>query len=817
MSAAEPADSCFHCGLPNPGFQETLGVLDKQRSFCCRGCLEVCRAILNAGLEDYYRHRETSAVPAEGALPAGLRERLSVYDHPSIQKSFVRTQGNSKQASLILENIRCAACLWLNERHLRGLDGVIDVEVDYASHHARVRWDPARTKLSDILRAIADIGYVAHPYDPSQREKLAREHKRRSAERLIFAGVIGMLVMHFSLASYLMGGADSRGGLPLWMVIGRWTSLLATTVLLAYPGQDFFIGAWQDLRNRRLGMDVPIVLGLTTAYLGSVRGTWQQAGEVYYDSIAMFVFLLLVARAVEFRGRLKAADLIDRLNRIIPRTATRVAGSGIEEQVAVADLKPGDRLRIRPGEVVPVDGVIAEGTSSFDESVITGESLPVTRSANERIVSGSCNLEQPILVQVARDSADSTATEIQRLLETGLRRAPRYALLAQKAATWFVAIVLALAAATAGVWYWIDPTVALSNTIAVLIVTCPCALALATPVASTISAGRFAAMGILPLRMDAVEALARADTMVFDKTGTLTQGKLSLSSLHCIGSLNPDQVLSVSAALEMGSEHPVGRAIRAVADPNERREARDVRNHPGAGVTGTVGSQSWRLGKPEFAVPSSGVTPIITTLVEQLIARGELVILLSNGELLQAVLGFRDQTRQGIPDLLSDLSRLGIRNILILSGDNRASVTRFAREVGVDEALGDQSPGDKLARLGALQQDRHRVIMLGDGINDAPTLAAADVSLSFAEGTDLAQTHSDFVILTGDIRVVGSARRLARRTRRIILQNLAWAAGYNTLAVPAAAFGYIPPWAAAIGMSLSSLLVVGNAWRLHSH
>ena len=314
VQAGEPAsEGCFHCGLPVPAGPNppALEVLGEARGFCCPGCQAVCQAIIAAGLGDYYRYRSEPAAPAgRQAVPEFVRQ-LELYDRPEIQKDFVRVQRDACEASLLLEDIRCPACLWLNEKHLRGLDGVLDVTIDDTTQRARVRWDPGRIRLSQILEAITDIGYLAHPYDATRSEALLQARRRRNAERLIFAGAAGMLVMNFALATYLMGAADAAGTLPLWVLIGRWTSLLITTAILAYPGQDFFIGAWRDLRNRRLGMDIPIVLGLSAAYLGGLHATVTQHGEVYFDSIAMFVFLLLLARRWELSGRLAAADRLD--------------------------------------------------------------------------------------------------------------------------------------------------------------------------------------------------------------------------------------------------------------------------------------------------------------------------------------------------------------------------------------------------------------------------------------------------------------------------------------------------------------------------
>jgi len=811
-SAALVDDNCFHCGLPlDPNFEDREQILGRERAFCCHGCLAVAKSIVAAGLDEYYEHRREKAITAD-AVPEIVR-RLGFYDHPEVQKSFVRDKADTREASLLLENIRCAACLWLNERVLRGLDGVIDVDLDYASHHARVRWDPTRIKLSEILESILNIGYVAHPYDATKREELNAVQQKRSTERLIFAGIIGMMVMNFAIAGYVMGYGDETGELGLWIIIGRWTSLFATTALLAYPGQEFFIGAWHDLRNRRLGMDVPIVIGLSVAYLGSIHTTWTQTGEVYYDSIAMFVFLVLLARRIELRGRVRAADALDRVGKIMPCLANRIEGGG-EREVLVTELVPGDHVRVRPGEIVPTDGHLLEGNSSFDESLLTGEAMPVTRAPGELVVGGSCNVDQAVVIEIEKDSADSTVAEIQRLLARGMRDAPRYAILAQHAATWFVGAVLLIAAVTAGVWLAIDPASALPNTVAVLIVTCPCALALATPVAAAIAVGRSADNGLLTVRSDAIELLAQCDTFAFDKTGTLTTGELQLERIETFGGIDEVKARSIAAELETHSEHPIGRALRS-SDRDNGVNVQSLQNHMGEGVAGRIDDSRWRIGKPEFVL-SEQTRKDQEKRISAMRATGHVAIALGDDHGHGALFALSDRIRPGAAALIQTLRNHGVSRIALLSGDNQGSVDNFSAGLGLDEALGDLKPADKLQWIRECQARGERVAMVGDGINDAPTLALADVSVSFAHATDLAQLNSGLLVLGTELGVIGEIRGLAEKTRRIIHQNLVWAASYNFLAVPAAAMGLIAPWGAAIGMSLSSLLVVANALRLRA-
>ncbi len=807
--------ACFHCGLPVPDCPAppSIYVSGAERAFCCHGCQAVCKAIVGAGLEDYYRHRTEAALSANRQTVPDFLRHLDVYDRPEIQKDFVKTKDDWHEASLLLEGIRCAACLWLNERHLRRLPGVIDVGIDETLQRARVRWDPGRIKLSEILKAITEIGYIAHPYDVTRSQQLLQERKRRSAERIIFAGVVGMMVMNFSLATYFKGAADAQGQLPLWVIIGRWTSLMITASILAYSGQDFFVGAWRDLRNRRAGMDIPIVLGLTAAFAGSLYATIVTRGEVYFDSIAMFVFFLLLARRWEMRGRLLAADRLDRLAHAMPRTVRRLDEDGHCVEVPAGDLVADDQVRVLPGETLAVDGVLVTGSSSFDESLLTGEVSPVLRRPGDRVVAGAVNGEQPVVVRVTHGVQASTVSEIQRLAVQGLEQRPRYTALTEQAARWFVAAILVIASATALYWLWAEPARWLSSTIAVLIITCPCALALATPVALAVAAGRFVELGVLPLHMRALDGLAKSGVVAFDKTGTLTSGHLSIVSVLATADLDQSQCLCHAAALSVASEHPVARALRR-AVPKPGIVISDAGNVPGAGIHAVIAGEDWRLGSPAFAVGGGLPAPAVQATIEREQANGCTVSVLSSAQGVQAVISFTDLLRDGTEEMLLQLRALGVECLAILSGDTRTSVLRLGQQLKINDVQGEMSPLDKLQWISARQRAGQRVIMFGDGINDAPVLAAADASISFSDATDLANVSSDFLLLGNNISALADARQIARRTRRTITQNLLWAAAYNMLAVPLAAVGWIPPWGAAIGMSFSSLFVVLNSLRL---
>jgi len=797
---SEPLSACFHCGLPLPAGERWRAiVLGEVRAFCCGGCRAVAEAICRGGLDDYYRLRTENAATATSREDPDDR----LFDREELQASFVRRAGDLREAPLVLDRVRCPACLWLIERRLSAQPGVEEVTVSYASQTARVLWDPARVKLSSIRNALREIGYDARPFDASHRAGLEADAGRRSAPRLLFAGALGMMVMNLALAAYFLGGPDGAGRLPLWETFGRWCALVASAVLLAYPGQEFFAGAWRGLRNGRAAMDVAIALGLAAAWIGSAWTTVRGAGPVYFDAIAMLVFFVLLARAFETRARLRAAAVLDRFAVVQPATAQRVETDGRETRVAALDLSPGDVIRVRAGETVPSDGAVLEGNASFDESVVTGEPWPKIRRAGDPVIGGSVDRDQPVLVRVTRVGSASTLGEIRRLLERGLASRPRYGELADRLAGRLVAAVLALAGATALFWTFRDPRAALPATVAVLIVTCPCALALATPIALAVAAGRFASIGVLPARMAAVERLASAKTVAFDKTGTLTLPAPVLEDVRTIGDLDLDAALDVAAALEAGSAHPIARAIR---DAQARQGPRASRvpvaegvRHAVTGISGSVNGARWWIESPGNDTGRK---------------RETLTSVLSDREGREAVFTFAEELRPGAREIVDDLRREGIVHASLLSGDAQGPVERLGASLGFDEARGGMTAADKLEWIRSRRDAGESLLFVGDGLNDAPTLAAAGTSVSFAEAPQLSRLSSDFVLLGNDLAALVAARRIARRSRRVLIQNVAWALAYNVVSVPLAAAGLVPPWAAALGMSASSLVVVANAMRL---
>ncbi|WP_018142281.1 heavy metal translocating P-type ATPase [Thioalkalivibrio sp. ALJ7] len=809
-SAADRAH-CFHCGLEvPPGADYAVTFEGRERPTCCPGCQAVAGAIIERGLGAYYHHRD--APPAESGsplIPDELRE-LELFDHPGVQQQFVVSAGagnDRREAALMLEGITCAACVWLNERHVQALPGVESFRVNYSTHRAQVMWDPERIALSDILKAIRDIGYHAHPYDPGTREQaIARE--RGLALRRIAVAALGMMqVMMLAVALWL--GAEDTEHEDLLQFM-RWVAAALTTPVVFYSAIPFYQSAWRDLRHRQLGMDVPVSLAIIATYLASLYAVILGTGEhVYFESVVMFVFFLLTSRYLELIARQRASHAIDRLDRLVPAIASRRIADGRFEAVPVGELVPGDTLRVRPGETIPTDGVVCEGESTVNQALLTGEPEPHPVRPGERVTGGAVNVDGPLLIEAERVGAETTLAAIQRLLDRAQTEKPRMARVAEAGTGWFVGVVLLLTALAGVVWYaWIDPSRALWVMVAMLVATCPCALALATPVALTATTGALSRLGMLVTRGRALEALPRVDLVCLDKTGTLTLGQPRLVARADLQP-PPDagSWLDWAAALEGHSEHPLARAIVGIAD-GTGPVATNVHNLPGQGLTGQIHGHRVAIGGSTM-LPQDPAAPPSPPEGFPLASPVWLVV----DDQPVALFWLADTPRPDARALITDLQARGL-GVVLLTGDRPEAAQAFAAQMGILDAVGGLAPEDKLAYVRARQAEGRVVLMAGEGINDAPVLAGADVSLAMGGGTQLAQNQADLVLLSDRLEQLPQALDQARHTQRVIHQNIAWAIGYNALALPVAASGLLTPWLAALGMSLSSLLVVGNALRL---
>ena len=790
---------CYHCGLPvPPGSRFEARVLDETRAFCCPGCQAVAEAIVAGGLDGYYRHRSDSAINPQ-ALPKALPDELALYDRAEVQQDFVQHEGELSEIHLLIEGISCAACGWLIEKHLRGLSGVVEASLNLSNQRLLVRWSDSQLALSQLLAELRRIGYAGHPWQEDQASAHLAAENRRSIRQIGVAGLLWMQVMMAAMATWPEFNIDLT---PELDKILRWTSLFLTSPIIFYCCGQFFRGALRDLRTRHLTMDVSVSLAIGGAYGAGIWSTITGHGELYFDAVGMFALFLLAGRYLERRARERTAAATAQLVSLLPPSCLRLGSDGQSQRVLLRELAVGDLVLIPPGAQLPADGRIVAGQSSIDESLLTGEYLPQPRQTGDHVTAGTLNVEGPLTVEVLALDNDTRLSAIIRLLERAQADKPRMAELADRVAQWFLLIVLAFAAVVGLIWWQIDSERAFWIVLSLLVATCPCALSLATPTALTTATGTLHKLGLLLTRGHVLEGLKQIDTIIFDKTGTLSEGRLTLEHIEPLGELDADTCLMLAAALEHGSEHPIARAFG-----HSHYSARQLTSEPGQGLEGIVENRRLRIGQPAYVAALSG-----SETLEIPGERGQWLLLGDeSGPLAWFVLN--DRLRDDAPELI-DACRSQGWNIILLSGDSSPMVNEVAQRLAIKDARGGLTPDAKLAVLQDLHQHGHRVLMLGDGVNDVPVLAGADISVAMGSATDLAKTSADAVLLSNRLSSLVQAFSLARRSRRVIIENLAWATLYNGLVLPFATLGWVTPLWAALGMSVSSLLVVLNALRL---
>ena len=801
-AASRPA-GCFHCGLPVPAGSAWRVVVEAvEQPMCCAGCAAVAQTIVDHGLVSYYRQR-SALPPRDQAVPQAVRD-LVVYD----TEHAADDSGALREATLILEGISCAACVWLIEQRIQRLPGVASLSVNFTSLRARVRWNPQQTRLSTILAAIAEIGYHAFPYERDRAEQSRRRERNLALWRLFVAGFGMMQVMMYLIPVYLAAG-DMTADVEQLM---RLASLILTTPVVLFSAAPFFAGAWRDVRNGRPGMDVPVALGIGAAFAASLLATWRGSGPVYFDSVTMFVFLLLAARYFEMMARSRSLAMQEQLALRAPLFAERLTAwpAAAAEKVAAQALREGDFVRIGVGATVPADGVLVEGHGELDEALLTGEARPQLRRPGEGLTGGSFNLGNPLVMRVTGVGAATRLAAILRLAERAAACRPRLALVADRVARQFVIALLAIAAAVAAAWWMIDPAQALTVTVAVLVVSCPCALSLATPAALGAAGDSLHRAGVLVTRGDAIEGLATATDIVFDKTGTLTTGRMQLREVLAAGAHDRARVLALAAALETGSSHPVATALKEAAGPALLPVIEAPCHVAGSGIEGSLNGVRVRIGTEAFvgALTQQALPVAWPPACEQ-----SSVVYLGDAGGWIGRIELADSLRAAAKDLVARIRQAGLR-VHLLSGDRAASVAHVSRALGIEAVRAGASPADKCEYVRQLQRSGATVVMVGDGINDAAGLGAAQVSVAMGGGAEIASGNSDVVLLGGRIESLGMALDASRRALRVIRQNLAWAFGYNTLAVPLAACGWVTPLLAGIGMAASSALVIANALRL---
>lgn len=811
MHKIKPNSTCYHCGETVPAGTSYQAVLNGNTfPMCCPGCVAVAEVIHDSGLESYYKKRTANPRPIDEARSSHPVVHPELLDDDRVQSAFVRkVERNEYEAEFVIGEIHCPACVWLIENKVKKLDGVSEVGLNYSTHRLYVQWRSNQLKLSEIVRAIQNLGYSVSPYDPSSYEVQVQAQRKGLMRRMGIAGLLGMQVMILAVAMYF---GDWTGIEIQFEQLFQRFSLLLTIPILFYCATPIFRGAARDLRARATTMDVPVALGLLLAFAGSLYATIAGAGDVYYDSIAMFVFLQLVSRFFQQSAQMRMSDSVRQLNSSAPAYASRLANPNNLQSAAiipVARLMVGDYVVVRPGERVPADGIIVDGASEIDESVVTGESYPLPRSKGEVVIGGSSNLSNLVVVQISHVGKDTVLAGIQRLLERAQRSKPKMTGITDKIAAMFSISVVLIATCIAIFWSMQGNPEWLAHTISVLVVACPCALSLAAPTAMTVAVRKLAQIGILTTRANSIQNLARSDTFVFDKTGTLTTGKLALVDIQPVGKNNRESCLQIAAGLSSGAEHPISNALRNANAELKLPSVSELSNLPGAGVHGVVDGQKYFLGSAKFIKEHASVKAE-PSLVDEF---GPSAMLATESRLL-CVFKFRDSLRTHAKHAISALQKDNISTMLV-TGDREAEGKRIAKDTGINKVFANCTPNDKLQMIRTLQKEGQCITMVGDGINDAPVLAAADSSVASTSASHAVKVNSDFVLTSGSLMSLFAARKVAKQTLQITRQNVVWAVGYNLIGISLASAGLVPPFAAAIGMSASSLIVLYNSLRLN--
>jgi Cu2+-exporting ATPase len=779
-----PVVPCHHCGEPVGDAARRVDA--GGRAFCCEGCAAAAAWIEDADLGSYYRLRSASANRVQAD-----RLDLASWDRAELQDEHSRAIDGGREIVLLTDGMRCAACAWLIDRALAREAGVLDTTANAVTGRIRIAWDPARTHLSALLHRLAMLGYRPYLATGDAREQARLSERRRWLLRLGVAGLGSLQAMMLAEALYL----DVNATMPLpTRDLFRWLTFLVSTPVVFYSGWPFLAGMARELRARHVGMDTLIASSTLLAYVASLVETIRGGAHVWYDAAVMFVFLLLAARMLEQRARNVATAQVDALARAQPVFAIRERDDGTRESVPPSALRVADVVCVPAGEGVPADGVLLDAAADFEEALLTGESRPVRRHAGETVYAGTTCRERPARLRVTATGTATRLSQLAELVDRAQGHRPPLAQLADRVGRHFVVSLLVLAVCVYIGWRMYQPERAFEVTLALLVISCPCALSLSVPAVLAAAHGALARCGVLATRPEALDTLARATDVVFDKTGTLSDGRPARVAVEVFDGLDADAATRIVAALEKDSGHPIATAF---ADVDARAWAQAVVARPGQGVEGDVDGRHWRFGRADWAAHRAD----------------DGGLWLGDGTHGVARFTLNERPREDAAIAIRALRAQGL-DIHLASGDSEGAVQRLAHVLGIASTLARQSPEDKLARVRQLQSEGRIVAMVGDGLNDAPVLAGADVSIAMGEGAPLAQRAADLVATGPSLLRIADAVRVARLSRRLVKQNLAWSAGYNLLAVPLAAAGLVTPWIAALGMAVSSLVVTLNALRL---
>lgn len=817
--------SCYHCNEPIPqGLKLYVTINKKQQPMCCIGCQAVAQTIVDNNLTQYYQFRTEPAQKGANLIPEELKlqqsQKNNLLNEEVLQNEFIFQEENVKEAILTIEGISCAACAWLIEMQLSKLNGVNKISVNATTQRATIKWQDNILKLSDILLSIEHIGYQALPFKANEVERRNKSTSKVFIKRLGISGILMMQIMMIAVGLYFGAFSDMSEHNKVYM---RWVSFILAIPIVTYGAYPFYTGALKTLKLKRLSMDVPVSIAIILAFSASAWATITEQGEVYFESVSMFTFLLLIGKFLEFRARSYAAQISANLLKLMPMMATKIkqsidlkeyqaknnqdakdlTKSDNEEIIAAKLLKKGDVIIVKPGEVIPADGIIIAGHSQINEAMLSGEQTPVSKKINDTVFTGTVNSDGNLTIQVKEPSSQSFLSQLIRLSEQSQAHKPKLAKFSDKVAQYFVAIILITAIGTALYWQQHLPEEAFWITLSVLVATCPCALSLATPTALTCATTRLNNDGIMIKSAHVMETMPTIDCFAFDKTGTLTTGEFMIEKIDIIDDdYSRSDVLAIAAALESHSEHPIAKSFTQYRDFS--LSSKNISVKSGSGITGMVNKKNYRIGKSSWLLTSKKHFDNIQLM-------NATCVLFCDETLIAAFY---------LADKIRDDARILIKNIndkhktIMLSGDNQKACESVGSALSISQCYGNLSASDKMNVIKKEQSNNETVAMIGDGINDTPVFGAAHVSMAMGCGTDIAKSGADVILLNNKLTSVSTLYEVSNKTKRIIFQNYLWAFGYNAIVLPLAVVGYITPYMAVIGMSASSILVISNSLRL---